>query len=52
MLAPRGGTLSGKVGFNSGGYVGLELVEPVPKYGGCSQNAVAEVPVPLNRPVG
>ena len=42
----------GKIGYDSGGYVAFELVEPLAYYGGCSKNAPSEVPVPEHRHVG
>ena len=43
--------IEGKIGYDSGGYVAFEIVEPEPIYGGCAKNAVSEVPVPTHREV-
>lgn len=43
--------MQGKIGYDSGGYVAFELVEPVARYGGCQKGAVSEYPVPAHREV-
>lgn len=43
--------LQGKIGYDSGGYVAFELVDPVAYYGGCQKRAVSEYPVPAHREV-
>ena len=43
--------LQGKIGYDSGGYVAFELVDPVARYGGCQKVAVSEYPVPAHREV-